>query len=107
MKFIHFNDHRKEIIQIFAKAWTDEFFKQRLLNNPEEVFKEFGIPLNNKVKLKFHFDAKQDFYINFPLKPDEENIPEDQLKMIVGGLDAATTAAVVVGPIGVCAVLAL
>lgn len=29
--------------KIFAKAWTDEAFKKRLISNPAEVMKEHGV----------------------------------------------------------------
>lgn len=65
-------------------------FKRRLLKNPEEVFKEFGIATDRKASFKFHFDDKEHFHLNLPIKPKEEEVSEEDLKLITGGLNEDT-----------------
>lgn len=38
--------------QIIKKAWTDEAFKKKLLNNPNEVFKEYKVEVPQGMQVK-------------------------------------------------------
>ncbi|RZS99450.1 NHLP leader peptide family RiPP precursor [Aquimarina brevivitae] len=78
------------LVDIIAKAWEDENFKQSLINNPMEV-----ITKHTKGALKIDtenivvIDQTDDntTYINIPKKPniDDLELSEDQLDMVSGG----------------------
>lgn len=38
--------------KVVARAWTDDEFRQRLLDNPAEALAEFGLPMLHQVELK-------------------------------------------------------
>ena len=54
--------------KIIAKAWKDEAFKNKLLNSPKEVLKEYGIDTKD-VKIEVMQESQNQFYFLLPLAP--------------------------------------
>ena len=53
----HRETRRDIIARITSKAWTDEKFKARLLNEPETVLREFGIEVPDDIEIVMHEDS--------------------------------------------------
>ncbi len=70
--------------KIVAKAWTDEAFKKKLLQNPEKVLKEMGIALPADVKLELHQQTEKKLHLILPAKP-QGRLSEQELNHIAAG----------------------
>ena len=79
MKIFH-----EEWPKIVAKAWSDPSFKKRLISNPKEVCKEYGIECRQGVDLKVNDRTDTVYYLNLPEKPEGE-LTESELKGIAAG----------------------
>jgi len=70
--------------EIVQKAWADEEFKARLLENPGEVFKERGIELAEGDDIRVVEEAPGVNYFVLPSPPDGELSLSD-LESVSGG----------------------
>jgi len=70
---------------VVAKAWQDEAFKQRLLNDPHGVLQEHGlqVPAGRQVRVVENTD--QVFHLVLPQRPDGE-LSAEQLDQAAGGM---------------------
>lgn len=68
--------------KIIAKAWSDKEFKKRLLNNPHEVLKEYGIDVPLHFKIEIHENEKESFHLTLPNKTEEGLLSEEELKAV-------------------------
>ena len=55
--------------RIIAKAWSDASYKQRLLNNPSEIFHEEGYTVSEPITVSEEVDGA----LNFILPPAPPN----------------------------------
>lgn len=82
-------DWKNKWAQIVAKAWMDEKFKHRLINQPRQVLKEQGIDLPSHLNIKIVEDTKETIYLHIPIKP-EGTLSETELKNIAAAAPQAT-----------------
>jgi len=73
--------------KIVAKAWTDEAFKKKLLQNPEKVLKEMGVAFPADVKLEMHEQKENELHLVLPARP-QKTLSEQELKQIAAGRSA-------------------
>ena len=73
----------KSWAKIVAKAWEDEAFKKRLLQNPNAVVQENGITVPEGVNFLIHENNEKENHLSLPRKP--KNLSEDQLKDLAAG----------------------
>jgi len=64
--------------QIIAHAWSDEDFKQRLLDEPRSVLAEHGIEVPDGVDIRVVEDAAEVRHFVLPPPPDDE-LSDEQL----------------------------
>jgi hypothetical protein len=65
---------------IVAKAWTDEKFKQRLVDDPNGVLAEAGLPLPGGVNFVVVENEPERVHLVLPSRPDGElNVSKLQL----------------------------
>ena len=76
--------------KIIAKAWADEAYKLRLINNPADVLKEEGVPVPEGITLKVVENTPALFHILLPQNPECE-LTDEQLDAASGGLQANFT----------------
>jgi hypothetical protein len=74
----------KKMGEVIKKAWDDEAFMQRLLEDATTVLKEQGIQLPEGMKVKAVQNSEKLAYIVIPPKPGR-NISDTQLESIAGG----------------------
>ena len=88
---MEFNKEEKMYQEVLQKAWEDNDFKERLVNNPEATLGEFtGQKINLSEGKKIVVNDQTDeatVYINIPRKPnfDDIELNEEQLETIAGG----------------------
>lgn len=78
-----YEDFQKKWSKVIAKAWFDESFKQKLLQNPEAVLKEMGIS-HPGVKFEVHESTEKTCHLVIPVKPSEK-LSEEALKKVAAG----------------------
>jgi hypothetical protein len=71
--------------KVIAKAWSDEAYKQRLIDDPRTVLTEAGIdvPENREIRVFENTDSVANIVL--PTAPDEGEISEEALNNVSGG----------------------
>jgi hypothetical protein len=71
--------------QICKKAWQDEAFKEKLLKNPEAVFKEFGLSLPSGYKrVAIHNEEDGTLHLALKARP-RVGLEQSELKNFAAG----------------------
>ena len=81
----HQEEFSKKYSEVIAKAWSDEDFKKKLLENPNETLKEFGVPMPEGITFHIHENGSGTCHLILPKKPAGELSDED-LKKASGGM---------------------
>ncbi len=81
----------KLIDRIVQKAWSDNAFKQELLNNPLETIerlagRKINLPEDKSIAVQDQTNSSI-IYINIPVEPnmDDMELNEEQLEIVAGG----------------------
>ena len=69
--------------QVVAKAWQDEAFKQRLLNDPHGVLLEHGVQVPAGAQVRVVENTDEAHHLVLPQPPRDLSI--EQLDAIAGG----------------------
>jgi len=80
----------KKMGQIVAKAWSDDEFKKRLISNPKEVGKEFGMNLPDGIEVKVVENTDKVFHFVLPPRPSDE-LSDVDLGGVSGGAGGGYT----------------
>jgi hypothetical protein len=75
----------KKMGQVIAKAWFDEEFKQRLLEDATAVLREEGMEVTAGMKVLSVENADKLFYLVLPRKSEQEELPDNDLDKVAGG----------------------
>jgi len=85
-------------MQLIARAWQDEAFKQRLLHDPKGTVREaLGIELPDDLSLDFVADDDTNQYVVLPPEPRDTELTDEQLEQIAGGEVILVSVSVSVG----------
>ncbi len=89
------NKKEQELIEkawakVVARAWSDEAFKRKLLSNPAEALKEYGLKPKQGKTLKFVESSANTEYCVLPQK-SEQGFTDEEMKKVVGGANVALT----------------
>ena len=71
---------------IVSDAWADADLKRRLLEDPRAVMKERGIDVPADVDIQIHENTESTKHFVLPTAPSEEELSEEQLEAVAGGL---------------------
>lgn len=82
---MNWEDQVEKLAQVIAKAWADEEFKQRLLEDATAVFRKEGMEIPDNLKVRAMENTNQVFHFILPPKPEGNKLSEGQLEQIVGG----------------------
>ena len=74
-------ENQKKWAQIVAKAWMDEGFKNKLLNDPKGVMEAAGLKFDASHTLRIYEAKKNEICFVLPQKP-EGSLSEEELKNI-------------------------
>ena len=80
------SEFSRKLAQITARAWHDEAFKTRLVQDPASVADEYGIPLPAGKQLRIVEDGGDVFHFVLPAKPAVEELSEEELQQAAGGV---------------------
>jgi len=72
--------------QLVAKTWSDDNLKARLITDPAAVLKEHNLPVPPGVQLKVVENTDQTIYLPLPAKPSREELADEDLAQVAGGI---------------------
>ncbi len=76
------DEMRKKYAKIVAKAWADEDYKKNLIVNPNQVFKQEGIEIPEKIKINIFENTDKELNFALPVKPNNmSNIYEVEQRL--------------------------
>ena len=78
------NDSTQKFQAIIAKAWNDDAFKQKLIDEPKQTLADEGIELPDDKTITVLADTDQVSHLVIPNKPDE--LSDEALENAAGGL---------------------
>ena len=87
-------EHQKWM-QVLAKAWSDETFKERLMRDAPSALKEFGIKAPAGVEFRAVENTDSVTYITLPLRPSgsASKLSEQELGSVAAGFASLTSSA--------------
>ncbi len=77
------NEQQKQWAKIVAKAWADDDYKKRLLDDPASVLKEEGMDVPEDVEFKCVEATETQAWLVLPPKP-EYDIEEGEERLAAG-----------------------
>jgi len=75
----------KKMAQVIAKAWLDDAFKQRLLNDPAAVLRAEGMDIPQGVEVRVVENTEKIFYFILPPRPSDAEISDQDLRKVAAG----------------------
>lgn len=82
-------EERKEFAAVIGRAWVDEEFKKRLLDDPATVRKENGIEVPEGMTVRVVERKENEVLLTNAPKTDE--MTEEQLEKIAAGVGGGST----------------
>ena len=70
--------------RIVAKAWADELFKKRLLDDPAAVMREEGLPVRDGVTVSVVEDTPRQAWLVLPRQPETEPAVTEDTGRVAG-----------------------
>ena len=77
------NNLPQQYLQLIAKCWADEAFKQRLVDNAAETLRAEGMELPEGMRVEAVENTAQDFTLVIPAQPTD--LSDEELDGAVGG----------------------
>jgi hypothetical protein len=71
--------------QLVAKAWADPALKSKLLADPVAALKEIGVIVPPGITVKVAQNTDKVINLVLPVKPEPEELTEDELRQAAGG----------------------
>jgi len=78
------NEQAKQWAKVVAKAWADEDYKQRLINDAASVLKEEAIEMPEGMVVKVVEATDKLSWMVLPPKPETEKIEEASERLAAG-----------------------
>ncbi len=78
-------EQQQAISKIIAKAWADEAYTQRLINNPAALLKDEGVSVSDGITFKVVENTPALCHVILPQKPDGE-LTDEELEGAAGGV---------------------
>jgi hypothetical protein len=85
--------------KIVARAWSDDDFKAKFLADPKAMFEEhLGTKLPETLVMKAHEETADAIHFVIPAKPriDLDELSDEDLEKVAGGVDVITTLGVAI-----------
>jgi hypothetical protein len=76
-------DQARAYGRVVARAWSDDDFKQRLVDDPAAAMREEGMAVPDGTELRVVETTAEVAYLVLPLKPAE--LSEEELDAVAGG----------------------
>ncbi|WP_319777857.1 NHLP leader peptide family RiPP precursor [Maridesulfovibrio sp.] len=81
-------EQKKAWVRIVSKAWADEVYKQRLLNNPAAVLAEEGFKVPEGVNVEVFEQGKADAYFLLPEPLEASDLAELEERLAAGACES-------------------
>lgn len=84
--------------KIVARAWKDDAFRQKFVADPKGQFEEhLGTKLPEGLTMTAHEEDENHLHFVIPVKPREnlDELSDEDLEKVAGGVDLVTSAAVI------------
>jgi nitrile hydratase alpha subunit len=81
-------DQNKQLEKIFARAWSDPGFKEKLIRQPRAVAQEYGIQLPPGLEVRVVENTPSLVHLVLPAKPAGKLLTDEQLDDVAGGMGA-------------------
>lgn len=92
-------DNQQQVMQqIIAKCWTDEQFKQQLMDDPVGTLKQEGIELPEGMRINVLEDSDQTANLVIPARP--EGVDDDELDSVAAGFPGMSDGQCPIGFLG-------
>ena len=85
------NEQAKQWAKIVAKAWADEDYKKRLMDDPASVLSDEGMELPEGVKINVVEATDKQAWMVLPPKPADGKIEEGESRLAASGLSCKCT----------------
>lgn len=69
-----FSIDRSVWLSILSKAWTDEHYKEKLINDPNAALAEFNIEIPRGIKLNIQENSETTMHFTLPQPPTNEKL---------------------------------
>ena len=79
------SDWQKGYVQVVAKAWSDDTYKDELLRDPRAVLADAGLEVPSSFEIAVVEDSADKKHFVLPAKPAEGEISEEALAGAAGG----------------------
>ena len=79
--------------KVAAAVWQDESLKKRFIEQPKQVLKDYGIEAPADTELAVVENTKDKKYIVLPEPPSEDELGDEYLDAVAGGMLAYTMTA--------------
>jgi hypothetical protein len=87
----HDDAYNRQFSQLVARAWADDAFKRRLLDEPKAVLAEAGIEIPEGVQVRVMEDTNNIQHLVLPAGPTEGEMSEEQLAAVGAGMPGGTS----------------
>ena len=78
------NEFQKAYGKLVAKAWSNDDFKIKLLNDPMEVFKDHDIEVPEGIEVRMVENTEKITHFILPPEPSDE-LSDEELGSVSGG----------------------
>jgi len=79
----------RQMAELVARAWADETFKRRLVDQPAQVLRECGVDVPPNTEVRVVEPPENVLYFVLPPRPsDVTELTEGDLKAVAGGIIA-------------------
>ena len=89
--------------KIVARAWTDDDFREKFLADPKEQFEEhLGTKLPDALVMTAYAEDANHLHFVIPAKPkiDLDELSDEDLEKVAGGVDIITTFGMALSTVG-------
>lgn len=90
----------EKMSQVYARAWTDDAYRQSLLADPAAALRAEGIELPSGVEVVAVENSDQVFNLVLPAREAEGELSDDQLEDVSGGIVGMALIVSVLGVLG-------
>ena len=80
------NISRADYAKLVARAWSDNSFKSKLLNNPTNALAEVGVAVPEGIAVEVLQDTTEKMHLVLPAAPNDSSHKDQELERISGAM---------------------
>lgn len=78
-------DWARKVQQVITRAWTDEGFKQMLIEEPAAVLRQAGLEFPEGLEIRVVENSDRVFHLVLPSPPPDCGLTDEELRQVAGG----------------------